>query len=165
MSRDPGCYLPATDETYAATSWICCAVRRPLNAGIPPPPFATWCATVAASGFSWSRFGPTLPFEFASASVWQAVQLAVKTALPAAALPVPPAGAVLVVGALPTTVFGVGVVVLPEPQAATSSTSGARIPAAPERRMGRATLPGARCSVVRWGGARISSISQGARFT
>src|SRR3954454_24083545 len=66
--------------------------RGALKAGIAPPPFSTCFCTVAASGFSWSRSGPTCPLVPASASVWQAPQLAVKTGLPAAASPgAPPA--------------------------------------------------------------------------
>src|SRR4051794_23029454 len=59
----------------------------PLKAGIGPPPTSTWCCTVAVSGFSSSRFGPTAPVVPASASAWQLPQLAVKTALRAAASP------------------------------------------------------------------------------
>jgi hypothetical protein len=48
-----------------------------------PPPTSTWCATVLFDGFSWSRFGPTLPLEPAAFSVWHPPQPAeAKTALP-----------------------------------------------------------------------------------
>ena len=36
-----------TDETYAATSLICCSVSVSLNGGMPPPPFVT-CVTTAS---------------------------------------------------------------------------------------------------------------------
>ena len=76
-------YLPALLETNAATASICACVSWPLNAGIAPPPFSTWCATVACDGFSWSRFGPTFPVDPAAFSVWQPPQPAeAKTALP-----------------------------------------------------------------------------------
>ena len=54
----------------------------PLKAGIAPPPFVTWRWAIARFGFSWSRFGPTVPFVPASLSVWQLPQLAVKMSLP-----------------------------------------------------------------------------------
>ncbi len=61
--------LPATDETYAATSWICCSVSCPLKDGIGPAPFVTRSTTRVAGGFASSRFGPTVPVAPASASV------------------------------------------------------------------------------------------------
>ena len=64
---------PATDETYAATSWICVSMSWPSNGGIAPLPFVTRSTTSEAGGFAWSRFGPTVPVEPASASVWHAV--------------------------------------------------------------------------------------------
>src|SRR5581483_11897951 len=61
-------------ETKSATSSISCFVSLSPNDGIPFPPFVTCRATVALSGFSWSRSGPTRPLEPASASVWQLPQ-------------------------------------------------------------------------------------------
>ena len=75
-------------KTNAATSAICLTVRLPLNAGIGPPPTLTWWMIVARAGFSWSRFGPTVPVAFAAFSVWQPLQPALaKTALPATGSP------------------------------------------------------------------------------
>src|SRR6059058_3477895 len=56
------------------------------------PPFRTCFSTRASDGFSWSRFGPTVPVVPASFSVWQLAQFDVKTALPsgAALVVVPP---------------------------------------------------------------------------
>ena len=69
-SGPEGChYLPATEDTYAATSAICCADRVSLNGGIAPPPFVTCVTTLSYAGMTSSRFGPTLPLEPASASV------------------------------------------------------------------------------------------------
>src|SRR5438093_7743491 len=53
------------------------------------PPFVTCLTTAASDGFSWSRFGPTVPVAPASASVWQPLQPAepVKIAFPAAGFP------------------------------------------------------------------------------
>src|SRR5205807_2380374 len=68
-----------------------------LNAGITAPPFSTWRWTIANDGFSWSRFGPTVPVEPAFLSVWQLTQPAeVNTALPAVASPWAPPGVVAV---------------------------------------------------------------------
>jgi hypothetical protein len=39
-----------------------------------------WCVTVASSGFSWSRFGPTVPWVPALASVWQPPQVVTNVA-------------------------------------------------------------------------------------
>src|SRR5476649_439211 len=90
--------------TKAATSWICFALSAALNDGIGPPPTSTWCATRAASGFNWSRLGPTLPLEPAAFSVGPPPQPArANTCFPAVGSPAAPAGAVVVV---------VGVVVL-----------------------------------------------------
>ena len=60
-----------------------------LNAGIGPPPFSTWVRIAASAGFSWSRFGPTLPVAPASFRVWQPEHPAepVKIAFPAAGSP------------------------------------------------------------------------------
>ena len=54
--------MPATEETYFATAWICAAVSFPLKAGMTAPPFVTCFATIASVSFdpSWSRFGPTV---------------------------------------------------------------------------------------------------------
>ena len=80
--------MPATDETYAATSAICFVLSWPLNDGITPLPFVTRSTTRSAGGFASSRFGPTVPVAPASFSVWQLSQPAVaKTCLPAAASP------------------------------------------------------------------------------
>src|SRR5213078_213249 len=67
----PRDYLPATEETQAATSWICCGVSWLLNDGMMAPPFVTCVPTLSYGGFSWSRLGPTVPVVPASASVWQ----------------------------------------------------------------------------------------------
>src|SRR4029077_13566356 len=75
-------FFPATEETYFATAVICAGVSVPLKAGITLPPLITWCWTIARGGFSWSRFGPTVPVVPASASVWQLPQFAVKMSLP-----------------------------------------------------------------------------------
>ncbi len=86
-------------ETKAATSWICFSLSDPLNAGIGPPPTSTWCTTIAVSGFSWSRFGPTVPVEPAAFNVWQPPQPAeAKTSLPAAGSPCALDAAVVVAG-------------------------------------------------------------------
>ena len=69
-SRGPA-LLAGVEETNLATALISAAESWPLNAGIAPPPTSTWCSTVASDGFSWSRFGPTLPVAPASFSVWQ----------------------------------------------------------------------------------------------
>src|SRR5437762_1044335 len=53
-----------------------------------PLPCLTRSTTRAFGGFFWSRFGPTVPFAPASASVWQLVQPAVwKLCLPSASAP------------------------------------------------------------------------------
>ena len=54
-------YFPATELTYFATALICTGESVPLNGGIAPPPTSTWCSTTGCAGFSWSRFGPTVP--------------------------------------------------------------------------------------------------------
>jgi hypothetical protein len=59
-----------------------------LNDGIPPFPFRTLSTTSESGGIASSRFGPTVPVEPASLSVWHAVQPAVvNTFFPAAASP------------------------------------------------------------------------------
>src|SRR3954464_10448829 len=63
-----------------------------VNAGIEMPPdvepFWTYVRTLAWLGFAWSRFGPTLPFVPAAASVWHEPQpFAAKTPLPATGSP------------------------------------------------------------------------------
>ena len=63
--------MPATDETYAATSAICFVLSWPLNEGITPLPFVTRSTTRSAGGIASSRFGPTVPVAPASFSVWQ----------------------------------------------------------------------------------------------
>src|SRR5207247_9731150 len=74
------------------------------------PPLVTCVTTLSYGGFSWSRFGPTVPVAPASANVWQPLQPAepVKTVLPAAAFP---AGAGVVVVDVDFDVVGAGVVV------------------------------------------------------
>src|SRR5262249_43344847 len=67
-------YLPATEETYFATAWICAGVSLPLKDGIAPLPFVTRSTTRPWGGLAWSRLGPTVPFEPASLSVWHPVQ-------------------------------------------------------------------------------------------
>ncbi len=47
-----------------------------------PPPLMTCVRTVASGGFSWSRFGPTVPVVLAAASVWQLPHFALKIAAP-----------------------------------------------------------------------------------
>ena len=81
-----------------------------LNAGMTAPPLVTCVTTLSYGGFSWSRFGPTVPVAPASANVWQPLQPAepVKTVLPAAAFP---AGAGVVVVDVDVDVVGAGVVV------------------------------------------------------
>src|SRR5262245_2976057 len=84
-------YLPATLLTYCATAWICCDVSLPLNDGIAPLPFVTRVTTSALLGFAWSRLGPTVPCDPASARVWQLVHPAVKKiCLPPFAVTFPP---------------------------------------------------------------------------
>ena len=64
---------PATDETYAATSWMCCRTadrRRRHHA----PATVTRSTTSRLGGGAASRFGPTAPVARASASVWHDVQ-------------------------------------------------------------------------------------------
>src|SRR6188474_2544278 len=93
---------PATEETYAATSWICCSDSWPENDGITPLPWVTRSTTRDAGGFASSRFGPTVPVAPASASVWHEVQPAdSKTCLPAVASPEGSAGVVGVVSPPP----------------------------------------------------------------
>ena len=46
------------------------------------PPFVTWRTTIACAGFSWSRFGPTVPVAPAAASVWQLAHSLWKIVLP-----------------------------------------------------------------------------------
>ncbi len=90
-----------------------------LNGGMILPPFSTWWTITASAGFSWSRFGPTVPVESAALRVWHPEQpaLPVKTALPATGSPCAFAGgagvaaAVVVVdaagaGAAPYASFG-----------------------------------------------------------
>src|SRR5207247_143188 len=95
-----------------------------------PLPFVTRSVTSASVGFGLtvSRFGPTVPVDPASASVWQPVQPAapVNTALPATGSPFS-AGVVdvvvvgVVVEIVPSTVDGVGVTSSAPPQPATAS--------------------------------------------
>src|SRR5436190_10941098 len=90
---------------------------------MPPPPFLIWFVAAERLGFSWSRFGPTVPFEFAALRVWQPPQPAdEKTLLPAEALPF----ACCSVGALPMTVSATGLTVSPLPQPARTRTTGTR---------------------------------------
>src|SRR6266536_671299 len=90
-------YLPATEETYAATAWISAGLSWALNDGIAPLPVVTRSTTSAFGGFFWSRFGPTVPVAPASLSVWQLVQPAFwKTALPCATRSPPPPPVVVV---------------------------------------------------------------------
>ena len=42
-----GDYVPATADTYAATSVICCSVSVPANGGMAPPPFVTCSSTTS----------------------------------------------------------------------------------------------------------------------
>jgi hypothetical protein len=80
---------------------ISAALSWPLNAGMPPPPFVTCFSAAASGGFSWSRFGPTLPVAPASFSVWQPPQPAEeKICLPFGA-------AVVAVGPVPVVVVAV----------------------------------------------------------
>ena len=44
--------VPATDETYAATSSICFSESCPLNGGMAPLPFVTRWTTRVAGGFA-----------------------------------------------------------------------------------------------------------------
>jgi hypothetical protein len=74
--------LPAASATNSATDLISFDESRPLKEGILPPPLITCVSTVASSGFSWSRFGPTLPVVPAAARVWQLPQLVAKMLLP-----------------------------------------------------------------------------------
>src|SRR5438132_8248817 len=84
-------YLPATDETYFATAWICCGVSLALKDGMRFLPFVTRWTTRLFGGFFWSRFGPTVPVEPASLSVWQFVQPALrKIVLPSVEVILPP---------------------------------------------------------------------------
>src|SRR3954470_19732306 len=80
-------FSPATN---AATASISAADSESLKAGIVPLPFSTVVLTTAALGLRLSRFGPTLPFVPAAASVWQPPQLEVKIFLPSGAAPPPP---------------------------------------------------------------------------
>src|SRR3954469_20180908 len=102
-----------------------------------PAPFVTRATASERGGFAWSRFGPTLPVEPASCSVWQPEQPALrKTFLPAAASPFlycAGTAAVVWVGTVPTTVDGSGFAVfspgfeVEQPAARTSTiASGAR---------------------------------------
>src|SRR4051812_26162694 len=69
---------PALLDTYCATAWISAPDRRLENDGMTPAPLRTIAATVAADGFSWSRFGPVVPLEPAALSVWQPPQPALE---------------------------------------------------------------------------------------
>jgi hypothetical protein len=93
--------LPATDATYAATFAASAPASRP--AGIAPPPFLIWFATVSAvSGARLSRSGPTFPLVPASLSMWQPPHVETKAVLPAArSAPAPPP---VVVAVLPDVV-------------------------------------------------------------
>ena len=46
------------------------------------PPFVTWRTTRGCEGFSWSRFGPTVPVAPAAFSVWQLAHSAAKIFFP-----------------------------------------------------------------------------------
>jgi len=84
-SAAPSCrryFLPAEEETYFATAWICAALSFPLKDGTIWPPFVTWCATTARAGMSWSRFGPIVPVAPAAASVWHPAHSPLKIASP-----------------------------------------------------------------------------------
>src|SRR5947207_11456457 len=78
------------------------------------PPLVTCVTTLSYGGFSWSRFGPTVPVAPASANVWQPLQPAepVKTVLPAAAFPAGAGVVVVVVVDVDVDVVGAGVVVV-----------------------------------------------------
>ena len=83
----------------------------PLNGGIAPAPFVTRCVASARSGFASSRFGPTLPVEPASFSVWQPVQPALrKIFFPSTGSPLTACVVEVVCasGSVPTTVSGTG---------------------------------------------------------
>src|SRR6476660_780088 len=73
--------LRVDSETNSATWLISIWLSLFLKDGIPTPPFLTWRATVCWSGRSWSRFGPTVPFDFAACSVWQLPQPALEKTL------------------------------------------------------------------------------------
>ena len=79
-----------SSATYFATASICASLSWPLKDGIPPWPFVTRSIASSWLGFASSRFGPTVPLEPASASVWQPPQPAeAKIALPSVS---PPSG-------------------------------------------------------------------------
>src|SRR6266852_2297469 len=104
---------PVAVTTYEATSAICWSVSWPLNDGMAPFPSVTRAVALRKSGFDWSRFGPTVPVEWASARVWQPVQPALrKIALPAVGSPLSVnagvAGSSVGVGSEPMTAFGTG---------------------------------------------------------
>src|SRR6185503_12940874 len=71
--RRRGGYLPATEETYAATSARCWSVRLVAKNGMPPWPFVTRSYARSKLGIASARFGPTVPVEPASERVWQPV--------------------------------------------------------------------------------------------
>src|SRR5689334_7934397 len=85
-----------------------------------PCPFVTLATTSESGGFASSRFGPTLPCELASLSVWQPVQPADRnTCLPAVASPfLYCAGTVdsVAFGTVPTTLVGTGDTTFPPPR-------------------------------------------------
>src|SRR5439155_17169672 len=88
-----------------------------------PPPFLIWFVAAERLGFSWSRFGPTVPVEFAAFRVWQPPQPAdAKTLFPADAFPFVCCSE----GALPMTVSATGFTVSPLPQPARTRTTGTR---------------------------------------
>src|SRR4051794_14806623 len=126
-------YWPATLETYCATALIWAFVRLPLNDGMPPglPPVMTCRRTVARSGLSWSRFGPTWPFDCAAASVWPRARFCVTPCFPGAgACGVPPPAGLDVAACarvLPLLLF-----LRPPPQRAASPAT--MIRATPKRR-------------------------------
>src|SRR5207253_2944926 len=77
------------------------------------------------SGFNWSRFGPTVPFACAAASVWQPVHPALaNTFAPAVGSPFSLKAGVIgacgAAGALPTIVTGVGLTTPSAPQPAST---------------------------------------------
>src|SRR4051794_19311185 len=100
---------------------ICAALNWLLNDGIAPPPapFVTKSTTRLYSGFASSRFGPTLPFQPASARVWQAEHGRLDTpSACAAGSPPPPPPPVVVpppVVSPPPVVWPPPVVVSPPP--------------------------------------------------
>ena len=73
--------LCVDSETNSATWLIWTSFSFFEKDGIPTPPFLTCRSTRCASGRSWSRSGPTVPFDFAAWSVWQPPQPALSKTL------------------------------------------------------------------------------------